>query len=183
MGKDVLRSQIRERFRQFTEQELKHKSEKLSACLFHYLGQIASEKNLNRLGVFSPLSDEPVWHYSFNESFEYLQVHMQDEKNLSFHSISIDEMRAMRGVLKLDVHQLSQAQTPEILLVPGVAFTSNCERLGRGKGYYDRYLKGFSGIKVGVAFSFQVVEDVFPEGHDQALDVVITEKNIFKEIK
>lgn len=67
----------------------------------------------------------------------------------------------------------------EFVVVPAVAFDSAGRRLGHGGGYYDRLLKGYSGFKVGVAFEFQMVEAVPLESHDVAVDLVITEKQVY----
>lgn len=66
------------------------------------------------------------------------------------------------------------------LLVPGLAFDLQCNRLGRGRGYYDRAL-GSGGlntntVKVGIAFDRQIASSMLPtDPHDQAMDFVITE--------
>ncbi len=62
----------------------------------------------------------------------------------------------------------------DLALVPGLGFDVRGRRLGRGKGHYDRLLAGFSGIKIGVAFDFQIVDEVPSEAHDVALDVIVT---------
>ena len=53
-------------------------------------------------------------------------------------------------------------------------------RLGRGKGFYDQYLAHYSGIKVGVCFSDQIVDLVPAEKHDVNLDYIVTEKKWIK---
>lgn len=62
----------------------------------------------------------------------------------------------------------------DLALVPGLGFDARGHRLGRGKGHYDRLLAGFTGMKIGVAFDFQIVADVPREPHDIALDAVVT---------
>jgi 5-formyltetrahydrofolate cyclo-ligase len=62
----------------------------------------------------------------------------------------------------------------DFLLVPGVGFTSNGSRLGRGKGYYDRLLARARGVKCGVAFDWQVSVEVPLEPHDVCLDCILT---------
>lgn len=62
----------------------------------------------------------------------------------------------------------------DLALVPGLGFDARGHRLGRGKGYYDRLLAGFSGRKIGVAFDLQIVPEVPREPHDIALDAVVT---------
>ncbi len=62
----------------------------------------------------------------------------------------------------------------DLALVPGLGFDARGRRLGRGKGHYDRLLAGFTGMKIGVAFDFQIVAEVPREAHDIALDAVVT---------
>lgn len=62
------------------------------------------------------------------------------------------------------------------VLVPGLAFTPDGRRLGRGAGLYDRFLKKLRPTtrKTGIGFSFQVVKDLPTEPHDVRLDELIT---------
>ena len=62
----------------------------------------------------------------------------------------------------------------DLALVPGLGFDARGHRLGRGKGHYDRLLAGFTGMKIGVAFDFQIVAEVPREPHDIALDAIVT---------
>lgn len=65
---------------------------------------------------------------------------------------------------------------PEWFLVPGVGFTLRGQRLGRGRGYYDRFLENQTGIKIGLAWSGQLKEDLPVESHDCHMDFIVTEK-------
>ncbi len=64
----------------------------------------------------------------------------------------------------------------DLLVVPGVAFTAAGARLGRGRGYYDRYLarSGFRAAVVGVCYGHQLVADLPSEPHDRTVDCVVT---------
>ena len=62
----------------------------------------------------------------------------------------------------------------DLALVPGLGFDARGHRLGRGKGQYDHLLAGFTGMKIGVAFDFQIVTEVPAEPHDIVLDAVVT---------
>ncbi len=70
----------------------------------------------------------------------------------------------------------------DLVVVPGVVFDKNLNRIGFGKGYYDRILGSLKdGAKaVAVAYDFQVLEEVPSEEHDVKMDMIITEKNIYK---
>ena len=70
----------------------------------------------------------------------------------------------------------------DLVVVPGLAFDPSGYRLGRGKGYFDRYLCRIPRRvpRVGLAFQFQVVPQVPVDPHDQSVNVVITEKRIYE---
>ena len=65
----------------------------------------------------------------------------------------------------------------DLLLVPGIAFTRSGARMGRGFGFFDRFLahRALGAIKIGVAFRFQIVESLPLESHDIKLDLVVTD--------
>ncbi len=71
---------------------------------------------------------------------------------------------------------------PDIILVPLVAFDRSLNRIGYGKGYYDRALKRLSANKkiltVGIAFSFQEVSIIPINQYDYNLDCVLTDRNL-----
>ncbi|MDR2705154.1 MAG: 5-formyltetrahydrofolate cyclo-ligase [Planctomycetaceae bacterium] len=73
--------------------------------------------------------------------------------------------------------------TPEqldVVLVPGFAFDKSGNRLGRGKGYYDRFLSQFTSetLLIGLAFECQIVEQVPVDVWDCPVSIVVTEKRI-----
>lgn len=71
----------------------------------------------------------------------------------------------------------------DVIIVPGVAYDKNCNRIGFGKGYFDRFLRVQKAIKIGLAHSFQIVKKIPVSKKDVPTDLVITEKNIFKRGK
>jgi 5-formyltetrahydrofolate cyclo-ligase len=67
----------------------------------------------------------------------------------------------------------------DLVLVPGVGFTRDGHRLGRGRGYYDRLLADVRGLKCGVSFDQQLVDTIPCEPHDVNLDWVLTPTHRF----
>ncbi len=65
----------------------------------------------------------------------------------------------------------------ELAVIPMRAF-DGMSRLGRGKGYYDRYLQNKECFKIGIAFECQFIEGLPVEEHDALMDMVVTEKYI-----
>ena len=73
--------------------------------------------------------------------------------------------------------ELHLPETIDLVLVPGLAFSADRRRLGRGGGFFDRLLggKGANAFKLGICFSFQIVDAMATEGHDVVMDAVVTE--------
>lgn len=66
-----------------------------------------------------------------------------------------------------------------IILVPGIVFDHHGNRIGFGKGYYDRFLQNHpKALKVALAHNFQVKGSIPAEKHDIPVDIIITEKRI-----
>lgn len=68
------------------------------------------------------------------------------------------------------------AEEIDLMLVPGVAFTAAGDRLGRGRGYYDRYLAqaAVRAARVGVCYAHQLADALPTEPHDVRMDGVVT---------
>lgn len=64
----------------------------------------------------------------------------------------------------------------DLFIVPGVAFDQNGNRMGHGKGYYDRLLAGIDAPKIGLAYSFQIVAQLPRSSYDVPMTMVVTEK-------
>jgi 5-formyltetrahydrofolate cyclo-ligase len=65
----------------------------------------------------------------------------------------------------------------DLILVPGLAFSKDRHRLGRGGGFFDRLLAGRAkdAFKLGICFSFQLVDQIPTEAHDIVVDAVVTD--------
>jgi 5-formyltetrahydrofolate cyclo-ligase len=71
------------------------------------------------------------------------------------------------------VHQLNG------FVIPAVAYDQYGNRLGRGKGFYDRALQGAKGLKIGLCFNVSLCEELPREAHDIKCDKIVTEKKIY----
>lgn len=72
--------------------------------------------------------------------------------------------------------EFTQLDKVEMIVVPGVAFDKSNNRMGRGRGFYDRMLKSTpNAVKVGVAFDFQMFDTIPTEPFDVPMNQVISE--------
>ncbi len=92
------------------------------------------------------------------------------------------------GISEPDVPEdrLMNVEHMDLILVPGVAFDEKCNRLGYGKGFYDKLLSGVRGqgsrVKglIAMAYEEQIVEALPSEPHDIKMDKIITDKRIIE---
>ena len=65
-----------------------------------------------------------------------------------------------------------------LVLVPALLFSESGHRLGYGKGYYDRFLRDFEGVSIGLSYSKTLCASLQHEEHDVPLDMIITEREV-----
>ena len=85
------------------------------------------------------------------------------------------------GAYDIDEPDGDETFNPEnldLIIVPAVAFDKNGNRLGRGKGFYDRLLSSTGATTIGVAYDFQLLESLPTEPHDIPVDMVITQSSV-----
>lgn len=97
-------------------------------------------------------------------------------------SLTEDTHSGYKGILepKESAVKLVEPSEIDLAIIPGVVFDCERQRLGYGAGYYDRFLTGLRHdcVKIGVAFSLQVLNKIPCEEHDIPMDIIITEKSI-----
>lgn len=89
------------------------------------------------------------------------------------------------GYLEPKIEKINEVEIDKIdlIIVPGVVFDKRLNRIGFGKGYYDRILKKKrqDAKAVAIAYEFQVLDEIPFEEHDIKMDMIITEDNIYKQ--
>ncbi|MDU7241508.1 5-formyltetrahydrofolate cyclo-ligase [Clostridium sp.] len=91
---------------------------------------------------------------------------------------SIDELKKnSMGILEpIDDSNYIEKENIDLIVVPGVVFDKECNRVGYGGGYYDRYLKDIKSKenKIALAYDLQIVDKIESEVHDIKVDYIIT---------
>lgn len=94
-----------------------------------------------------------------------------------------DRTRLSLGAFQIEEPQgdeTSDISDIELIIVPGVAYDRAGNRVGRGKGYYDRLLSTSRATKIGMAYDFQIVDSIDAEDHDVRVDMIITDKSVIR---
>ena len=97
---------------------------------------------------------------------------------MEFYAIrSMEELRpGAYGILEPGIRRKIKITKKTLCIVPGLAFTRDGKRLGKGGGYYDRYLAAHPGLRtMGLTYRCLLQERIPCEAHDRPVDVVITE--------
>ena len=83
--------------------------------------------------------------------------------------------RGPYGVLEPVAEALVEPKDVDLIIVPGLAFDKKCNRLGRGKGYYDRFLRKLSDKtpSIGLAFDFQILPLIPTTAFDVSVKEII----------
>jgi 5-formyltetrahydrofolate cyclo-ligase len=100
---------------------------------------------------------------------------------IDFYLSNQDFEKTQMGIQEPRSHEKVFASQLDGLLIPGVAFDLQANRLGRGRGFYDRFLKRSHAEKIGVCFGFQTLrENLEVESHDEKMDALMTDKFCLK---
>lgn len=102
-----------------------------------------------------------------------LPVVKDDDMLIKSFSGKEDLKRSTYGIWEPD-SQKEYMSKIDLVIAPGIAFDKNKSRLGRGKGYYDRFFINKRIVKIGVGFDFQLLESIPVNQFDIKMDKIIT---------
>lgn len=178
MDKKELRRKIKNMRLMLTE------AEKLSAAdaVFEQLEKCAAFILSKHILLYHSLPDELSTHAFLKKWAEKKNFYLPRVNGVNLEILPYDCSRLELGSFHIEEPVGNDLVDPEILeliVTPGVAFDANGNRLGRGKGYYDRLLSATKATKIGVAYHFQMVDSLPAEPHDIPVDIVITDKAMY----
>ena len=179
--KQELRKKITELRRNINSVERSDKSFKINENLSLYLkkNNVLSES----IHVFLPIQNEPdltkLYQDWLNNGLRLYAPSVAGERVMQHYQLTnLDSVR--RGPLHtMEPVPDGEAVSPQfdIILVPGIAFDRDGNRMGFGKGFYDRFLMEGSGIKIGICYEFQLMNQIPISENDVPVDIVITEES------
>lgn len=177
-SKEIMRNRIRD----LLAQEKPYLNSQYQGDLRDHLQTFMRSQQGGCWGGFQPLNQEPGWT-AVCENLPHLTWAFP-----KIEGMKLNFFRNVRSFVKGPFHILEPADGELVpvqelsgCLVPGLAFSRGGVRLGRGRGFYDRALELFTGVRVGVCFSIQFVETEIPEeSHDLRMNYVVTEKGVFE---
>lgn len=170
---------LRKRIQQL-KKELSHEQQRdESQQVFTKLEQLEVFKTSKNILCYWSLPDELATQSFIKHWYKDKSIYLPKvvNKNLTIHRY--EGMGSMQkgkyDILEPNTHFLKDLDVLDLIIVPGIAFTKAGERMGRGGGYYDRFLPQVpKAIRVGVAYNCQIVDDIPSESHDVNMSLVLT---------
>lgn len=155
--KAALREEMRQRLRAMSAEDRQSRSEEICERVM----RLTQWQEAQSVVLFLPLPSEPIT--------EPLKLDCDARKV----SVFVIPQTARTET------ELHLPEAMDLILVPGLAFSQDRHRLGRGGGFFDRLLAGRAAqaFKLGVCFSFQLLDSVPTEAHDILMDAVVTDAN------
>ena len=131
-----------------------------TVLLYHSLKDEVIEKWHHSKRILLPVVKEDILvlkHYTGKKCLEPGAFHIEEPEGAEF----------------------TEYKEINLAIIPGVSFDMQGNRLGRGKGYYDKLLPLLSSYNIGICYQFQAKEHIPSEEFDRKMDEVWTENGIF----
>ncbi len=108
---------------------------------------------------------------------------VMDDTQMNFYIIkNINELQpGYQGILEPSKNLLDNTIIKKaLMIIPGTVFDENGNRLGYGKGYYDRFIaKYHPKYKIGLSYDMQIKKSIKTSAYDQKMDLILTEKAMY----
>ena len=180
MNKKNIRANISALKKNYSTQILSELSQKI--C--DRLAQTSLFQNAHCIAMYYGLKDEVQTTFFIEDWSDKKKIVLPviHDNDIHFYTYTGKE-NLSKGAFEIQEPASAVLVPPEeidLFIVPGVAFDRYCNRLGRGKGYYDRYLTGLIKPVIGLCFDFQLLDTIPAENHDVKMTMVITEHRKLK---
>ncbi|MDO4496572.1 MAG: 5-formyltetrahydrofolate cyclo-ligase [Bacteroidales bacterium] len=175
MNKLELRKHIRAQFLANTSERHAAWSQLLCQKLIH----LETIQKAQVIAAFWPMPDEvdirPVLHHLSSRGKKILLPKVVNDVEMTWHKFEGEEtmLPDSFGILTPTGADFADYGKIDVVLVPGRAFDAQCHRMGRGKGYYDRFLSLTPAFRIGIGFPYQLVDEVPIDPHDLPMNMIV----------
>lgn len=174
-----------------TKEDIRKKVKEITGSLTREVMDELSRRTMSRLemnpkfgeartvAIFHSLADEPdtrPFVEKWSAEGKTIALPCVEGKEIVFRRYS-PETLAEKGRFNIAEPKGGRVVEPheiDLMVVPGVAFDHAGNRMGRGGGYYDRFLAGLEIYRIGVCFPHQLLAEIPCEPHDVPMDEVVT---------
>ncbi|MBP3290798.1 MAG: 5-formyltetrahydrofolate cyclo-ligase [Alistipes sp.] len=177
----MTKKEIRQHIRSLTAAKNADCKARQAEVVTQRLCEIITERKPKIVAAFMPMSDEIAIDIKRLSTLCRVVIpritsHSDGQAEMEFFDYNTAEIGSgAYGINEPQGEDIVQPEQIDIMILPGMAFTTRGERLGRGKGFYDRYTsrEGFRAYCIGVCFAHQILTTLPTEPHDRLIDEVI----------
>jgi 5-formyltetrahydrofolate cyclo-ligase len=194
MGIQQEKKQLRSRFRKILTRMTAEERATASLAIIQRIRSLPLWESVSLVLAFIPLETEVAILPLLDEALEEQKIiavpRCQPDRDLSFHQIRTGYQTSLcNGPYSLkeppqDWPSIDPETLPpgSLVLVPALAFTPAGERLGKGKGYYDRFLTRIPphALTIGVCFDQQLIDHLPSSGQDVPVRLVVTDQRCYR---
>ncbi len=178
MKKEELRSLMKAKRRNLSEAERTD----LSEMIFKKLSELREYKNAKTVCVYMSSFGEVETDLIIADAREKGKKLLFPVTDIKSNTLSLcydtgEFNKGAYGILEPYPKREADFNTPDIVIIPALAFDEEKNRLGFGGGYYDRLLAKTNAFKIGICYDFQIVKKIEAENHDIKMDMIITDKS------
>jgi len=180
--KEKLRKEIKQKRKKLSKEENRKKSLEIKKRLF----ELKDYTDAKIVLFYISYNFEVFTHDMIREALKNKKIVVPISNKRDF-TLILSKINAWNnlelgayGILepkKSCIKEISEEKI-DLIIVPGVAFDEKGNRLGHGKGYYDRLLEKTKAKSIGLSFELQIVKKIPTKENDMPVDMIITEKRI-----
>ena len=172
--KQQVRQQVRRQLNSLSEEE----KDEQSTEIFEKLEKLPEFQCADIMLMYWSLPNEVATHNfieKWSASKTILLPCVQDsELILKHYTEKSCLITGKYAVCEPATEQFSDYSKIDLCIIPGLAFDKHGNRLGKGKGFYDKFLPNINAVKIGVCFDIQLLDNVPCDDWDKKMDLVIT---------
>lgn len=179
MNKESIRTRVKARKSLLSDAERRE----AAARVFSLVEQTAAFMLADNILMYNSLADELSTREFIDRWSSRKHFFLPRVNGVNLDILPYDRSRMHLGAFNIeepDGDDTVPVDDIELIIVPGVAYDRRGNRIGRGKGFYDRLLRDTAAVTMGVAYSCQLCDDIEPDEFDVAVHYVITDKGIIK---
>ena len=182
--KEKIRSSILKKRKNMTFSEVLEKSERIKEKIFH----MDEFKDSKTVLFYISYDNEVYTHDMIKESYKLKKLVVVPKIIKNYHKILCSTLTRWDDLFigsynilepRNECFKEISLESIDLIIIPGIAFDCKGNRIGHGKGYYDRFLtKKITAHRLALAFEFQIVDRIPTESHDVKVGKIVTEKRI-----
>ena len=172
MNKQILRNKYKE-----IRKNIKDK-EKLDNIIFNKIVSLKEYKESNLILAYVSLKEEvdtiELIKYSLKIGKQVAVPKCEGNNIIFYYIYMLEELEEGKfGILEPKTNEIVNNFDNSICIVPGIAFDKENNRIGYGKGFYDRFLEKYNGIRIGLSYTECMCDKIDEDKNDIKMDIII----------